>query len=128
LRRLFVILMVLLPLLACGNKKANVLDEQALFQQAQSFEKSQEFVKAYDSYQIIIDKYPQSPLRYKALFMAGYIQLEYLKDSKKSLSLFDTLLKEYPNCDLAKDAKVIRDVAASGKDLMSVFQDSLKGK
>ncbi len=128
MKRLYVVMMAGLFLFACGNKKANVLDEQALFQQAQSFERSQEFAKAYDSYQIIIDKYPQSPLRYKALFMAGYIQLEYLKDNKKALGLFDTLLKEYPKCDLAKDAKVIRDVAASGKDLMSVFQDSLKGK
>ena len=98
------------------------------FEQAQAFEKAQEFAKAYESYQMIIDNYPKSSIRYKALFMAGYIQLEQLKDSKKALGLFDTLLKEYPSCDLADDAKVIRDAAASGKDLMTVFQDSLKGK
>lgn len=128
MRRLKAILLVGLALLACGTKKAKVVDEKALFAEAQNFEKNQDFTKAFDSYQSFMDNYPQSPLRYKAIFMAGYIQMEYLKNSQKAASLFQMLLKEYPNCDLADDAKVMYAAAASGKDLMSVFQDSLKGK
>jgi TolA-binding protein len=116
-----------LSLIACG-KKAKTPTEQALFEQAQGFEKAQEFAKANDSYQVLIDNYPHSPMRYKALFMAGYIQLEQLKDNKKAAKTFEILLKDYPTCDLADDARVMHDIAASGKDLMTVFQDSLKGK
>jgi TolA-binding protein len=127
LRRLLVLLTVGLSLFAC-SKKSKVPTEQALFEQAQAFERTQEFAKANESYQLLIKNYPESPLRYKALFMSGYIQLEQLKDNKKALETFETLVKEYPNCDLADDARICLNVAASGKDLMSVFQDSLKGK
>jgi TolA-binding protein len=127
LRRLLVLLTAGLSLFACG-KKANVPTAEALFDQAQGFEKTQEFAKANESFQMLIKNYPASPLRYKALFMSGYIQLEQLKDNKKALEALETLVKEYPNCDLADDAKVLLNVAASGKDLMSVFQDSLRGK
>jgi TolA-binding protein len=127
LRRLLIFLTVGLSLFAC-SKKAKVPSDQALFDQAQGFERTQEFARANESYQVLIKNYPASPLRYKALFMSGYIQLEQLKDNKKALETFETLVKEYPNCDLADDAKVLLNVAASGKDLMSVFQDSLKGK
>jgi TolA-binding protein len=127
LRRLLVYLTVGLSLFAC-SKKEIVPSAQALFDQAQGFEKTQEFAKANESYQTLIKNYPASPLRYKALFMSGYIQLEQLKDNKKALEVLETLVKEYPNCDLADDAKILLNVAASGKDLMTVFQDSLKGK
>jgi TolA-binding protein len=117
-----------LTLFACGTKKAKVVDEKALFAEAQNFEKSEDYAKAFDLYQSFMDNYPQSPLRYKAIFMAGYIQLEYLKNSQKAATLFQTLLKEYPTCDLADDAKVMYAAAASGKDLMTVFQDSIRAK
>jgi TolA-binding protein len=128
LRRLIAIILMGLALFACGTKKAKVVDEEAFFAEAQNFEKTQDYAKAVESYQSFIDNYPQSPVRYKAIFMAGYIQMEYLKNNQKAAELFQSLLKEYPNCDLADDAKVMYAAAASGKDLMSVFQDSLKGK
>ena len=127
MRQLLVFLTIGLSLFAC-SKKANVPSDQVLFDQAQGFERTQEFTRANESYQVLIKNYPASPLRYKALFMSGYIQLEQLKNNKKAIESLEILVKEYPNCDLADDANILLNVAASGKDLMSVFQDSLRGK
>ena len=114
-----------LVILACGK---DVPDEKTLFEQAQKFEASGNYAEALDLYNTFIGHYRQSEFRYKAMFMAGYIQMEYLKNSKKARKMFERLIKEYPDCDLADDAKYLRDIAASGKDLMSAFQDSLKKK
>jgi outer membrane protein assembly factor BamD (BamD/ComL family) len=130
LRLSLVLLMGGLVFIACGAKKADnrakVTDVKAIFEQAQNFEKSQEYDKACELYQSIVENYPDSPDRYKALFMTGYIQLEYLKNPKKASSTFETLIKQYPDCDLADDAKVMQLAATSGRDLDSIFQDSLK--
>lgn len=123
--RLAIASLIALAILACGKR---VPDDKTLFEQGQKYEGSQEYSKAFDSYATLIDHYPQSPLRYKALFMAGYMQFEYLKDDKKAIAYFDRLLKEYPDCDLADDAKVISSAVSSGKDLMSVFEDSVRAK
>jgi outer membrane protein assembly factor BamD (BamD/ComL family) len=125
MNRLAIVSLIMLAVLACGRK---VPDDKTLFEQGQQYEGSQKYSKAFDSYATLIDHYPQSPLRYKALFMAGYVQFEYLKDQKKAISFFDRLLKEYPDCDLADDAKVISAAVSSGKDLMSVFEDSVRAK
>lgn len=110
-------------LLSCSEK---VPAEMELFARAQEAESIQEFNKALQAYDTIIENYPESPNRYKAIFMKGYIHTEYLKDKNKALSAFDQLLAEYPDCDLADDAAVMRDVAEKGTDLMSVFEDSVK--
>ena len=109
--------------MSCGEK---VPTEIELFGRAQESEANQEFDKALQTYVTIIEKYPDSPNRYKAIFMKGYIHTEYLKDKNKALEAFDQLLAEYPDCDLADDAKVMREIAEKGTDLMSVFDDSVK--
>ena len=119
------LLAVSLILVSCGK---DVPDEKTLIEQAQKLEAAAEYAKAYDLYDTFIDHYKSSEFRYKAMFMAGYIQMEYLKNPQKARKIFDELIKEYPNCDLADDAKYLREVAESGKDLMSAFQDSLKKK
>jgi outer membrane protein assembly factor BamD (BamD/ComL family) len=132
LRLSIVLIITGLVVLACGGKKienkAKISDEKSIFEQAQNFEKSQDYDKACASYQSIVDNFPDSPNRYKALFMAGYIQLEYLKDAKKASSAFETLLKQYPNCDLADDAKIMQTAATTGRDIDSIFQDSLNNR
>jgi outer membrane protein assembly factor BamD (BamD/ComL family) len=125
LNKLSIVSLIALAIFACGKK---VPDDKTLFEEGQRCEGSQEYSKAFESYATLIDQYPRSPLRYKALFMAGYLQFEYLKDTKKATAYFDRLLKEYPDCDLADDAKVIRSAVSSGKDLMSVFEDSVRAK
>ena len=116
---------VMLLLLSCGEK---VPAENELFTRAQEAEAIHEFNLALQAYDTIIEKYPDSPNRYKAIFMKGYIYTEFLKDKNKAVEAFDLLLAEYPDCDLADDAAVMRDIAEKGADLMSVFGDSVKAE
>ncbi len=116
---------VTLLFLSCGEK---VPAEKELFFRAQEAEATQEFDQALQAYDTIIEKYPDSPNRYKAIFMKGYIHTEYLKDKTGALEAFDQLLAEYPDCDLADDAQVMREIAEKGTDLMSVFEDSVKAE
>lgn len=125
MKKLAVVTLAILPLLACGKKLAS---EKDLYEQATKYESTQDYNKALECYQTIMDKYPRSDNRYKAMFMVAYINSDYLKDTKKAIKGYDELLKEYPNCDLADDAQTLRAAAISGKDLMSVFQDSMKTK
>ena len=60
--------------------------------------------------------------------MKGMILMENLKDKKRAIEVFDELLAEYPDCDLADDAKVLKDIALKDGDIMSAFEDSLKGQ
>lgn len=108
--------------------RENVPAEEELFNLAREYESSQQYNEALHSYDLIIEKYPDSPNRYKAIFMKGYLYMDALKDGKKAVAAFDQLLSEYPDCDLADDAQVLRDVAEKGADLMSVFEDSVKAK
>ena len=110
-------------LLSCG---AELPSDSDLFAQAQEHEGNQEFNEALKKYDLIIEKYPDSQLRYKAIFMKGFVLLENIKDNKRAMEAFDELVAEYPDCDLADDAAVLREIAARDGDIMSAFEDSLK--
>lgn len=117
------ILCALIFMISCGPKLPSDND---LFVQAQEHEGRQEFNEALKKYDLIIENYPDSQLRYKAVFMKGLILLENLKDNKRAVEAFDALLSEYPDCDLADDASVLREIATRDGDIMSTFEDSLK--
>lgn len=117
------ILCALIFMMSCGSKLPSDTD---LFSQAQEHEGRQEFNDALKKYDLIVENYPQSGIRYKAVFMKGLILLENLKDNKRAVETFDELLAEYPDCDLADDAAVLREIAAGNGDIMSAFEDSLK--
>ena len=123
MKRVFLTIIALSTVIGCSKK---IPPEVELYSQAQQFEISAEYNKALETYQTILDNYKSSPNNYKAVFMIGYINYEYLKDYQKAIALFDKLIADYPTCDLADDATVLRDSAKSGKDIMTEFQDSTK--
>lgn len=125
MRRFGAVMILGLMLLSCGAKK-QAPPESELFAQAAKLESQAEYAKEVETYQLIVDNYPDSPNCYKALFMIGYIQLEHLKNPRKSAAALEILLKKYPDCDLAENAAHIRAVALSGRDLLQAFNDSLK--
>ncbi len=116
---------LMIVLMSCGNTGDR---SKSLFEQGQKAEAAKQYSKALESYQAIVDSFPRSEYRYKAIFMAGYIQLEFLKNKEKAALTFSRLIDEYPNCDLADDAAIMREAAISGRDLMSIIEDSLKTK
>jgi len=121
MKSILLVLSGLMIIISCAKK---LPPEKDLFNQAQQHEISQNYLKALESYQFIMDNYKNSADRYKAVFMKGYIQMEYLKDNKKAVEAFDQLLSEYPESDLADDARALREAAASGKDLMSIINEN----
>jgi outer membrane protein assembly factor BamD (BamD/ComL family) len=123
LRYYLAIISLVVFLTSCGEKLPS---DSELFTQAQEHENRQEFNDALKKYDLIIENYAESEIRYKAIFMKGLILFENLKDNKRAVEAFDILLAEYPNCDLADDAAVLREIAAVNGDIMSAFEDSLK--
>lgn len=128
MRCLAALLGLLLVFAACGGNKSRLPEDKALFEQGQKAEASAQYTVAIEKYNAIVDSFPESQYRYKALFMTGYVQLEYLKSPKEAIPLFSKLITEYPKCDLADDAAIMRQAAVSGRDLMSIIEDSLKTK
>jgi hypothetical protein len=59
-----------LILVSCGEKLPS---DTVLFTRAQEHESKQEYNDALKDYDLVIDKYPESPIRYKAVFMKGMI-------------------------------------------------------
>ena len=123
MKQVFLIVILMAAFSGCAKKIPSEMD---LYSQAQKFEISAEYNKALETYQIILDNYKSSSNNYKAVFMIGYINYEYLKDNQRAIAAFDKLIADYPNSDLSDDAAVLRDSAKSGKDIMSGFQDSTK--
>jgi len=122
-RYYFAVVSLVLFLASCGAKLPS---DSELFTQAQEHEGRQEFNDALKKYDLIIENYPKSEIRYKAIFMKGLVLFENLKDNKRAVEAFDDLLAEYPDCDLADDAAVLSKIAAVNGDIMSAFEDSLK--
>jgi TolA-binding protein len=110
--------------MACGGQPSDI----DMFSKAQEYERAQEFNKAIETYQQLIDKYPESEIRYKAVFMIGFNYFENLKDSNKAIEYFDVILNEFPDCDLADDATALKNMALEGKDILSAFEDSISTK
>lgn len=123
MRYFLFILMAGILIVSCAE---SVPSEQELFESARVYEAAMDFNNALVVYDTIIENYPESPDRYKAIFMKGYIYTDLLKDKNGALEALDMLLAEYPDCDLADDAKIMREIAEKGADLMSVFDDSNK--
>ncbi|MEE9553054.1 MAG: tetratricopeptide repeat protein [candidate division Zixibacteria bacterium] len=116
----FVLMMGIL-IVSCAE---SVPSEQQLYESARNYEAAMDFDNALIVYDTIIEKYPESQNRYKAIFMKGYIYTDLLKDKNRAIEALDLLLAEYPDCDLADDARIMREIAEKGADLMSVFDDS----
>jgi outer membrane protein assembly factor BamD (BamD/ComL family) len=116
---------LVLVISACGKGKLN---DKGLLEQGLKLEQAQQFSQAYDTYMTLVKDYPKSPHRYKALFMAGMVQFDYLNDTEQATKLFAQLIDEYPDCDLADDAEALTKIINSGDDLMSVFDSTLKSQ
>jgi outer membrane protein assembly factor BamD (BamD/ComL family) len=111
-----------------GDNKGKLADDKTLFEKGQTAFSSQQYSVAIENFTLLAKNYPKSEYRYKALFLSGFIQYEFLKNNKEAARFLTQLIEEYPESDLADDAIRMRDAANSGRDLMSIIEDSLKTK
>jgi parvulin-like peptidyl-prolyl isomerase len=88
------------------TKKTREEEAEALFQRAQESKEWQERLDLYNEFRA---KFPDHARNCEALFMIGFIYAEELKDYAKAQDSFNQLMKDYPDCNLAKDAKYMLD-------------------
>lgn len=124
---LALVLILFTSMIACsdeGQREFSGDDEATLFKKASRAEIEGDFKKAVDIYLTIAGKFPDSDNRDKALFMAGYLKFENLKEKDEALGHFNELLDKYPDSDLADDTEFMIKAIQSGKDAISTFEES----
>lgn len=82
-------------------------------------------LKAYDK---AAEMFPDNPKTYKALFLAGFVSSEYLKDKDGSRKYYQAVIDKYPNCDLADDAQWMLNNMNKPPDQISFKSDTTKGE
>jgi outer membrane protein assembly factor BamD (BamD/ComL family) len=108
--------------MGCSSKSP-----EELFDLAQQAENQGDFEKAVDLYTLLLQKYPNSEHNYKAQFMIGFIYSEELKNYEKSKEAMQKVVDNYPNCDLADDARWMLDhMGQSLEDIEFLGEEEVK--
>ncbi len=68
-------------------------------------------LKAVNVYNSILHLYPGHPLEARSVFMIGYVFDEKLNDRERAVKSYRHFLKEYPNHQLAADARNLLQMA-----------------
>ncbi|MBN1351971.1 tetratricopeptide repeat protein [candidate division KSB1 bacterium] len=82
------------------------------------------YSKAADSYLEIEQKYPESSVAARALYVAGYLYDQELNSNEKAKDIFNQLVEKYPDTEFAKKAKLKLDAAK--KELERIEAEKLK--
>ncbi len=80
---------------------SKTLTEEELFTKAQEELKEKNPVEAVRSYEQIVENFPESENRSKAVFMLGFLYANELHDTDKARSYYSQMLQEYPDHELA---------------------------
>ena len=65
------------------------------------------FDEAVETYNRLMEKYPDSAEAYKAMFLLGYMYYEDIKDNDKTLEVFNKFITTYPDSELVLSAGVL---------------------
>lgn len=79
---------------------------EELFNYAQASKDPQERIQ---SFQEIVDKYPNDPHAPEAMFMVGFVYAEEMRDFAMADRTFNAMIKKYPDSDMVKTAKWMID-------------------
>lgn len=82
-----------------------VRSRQALFKSAQMLLTAQKPTQAFQRFEELVARYPDSDEAAQALFMMAYIQHNYLGDTTKAHILYARFLDRYPTHALAPSAQ-----------------------
>ncbi|RLC52536.1 MAG: hypothetical protein DRH79_04760, partial [Candidatus Cloacimonadota bacterium] len=76
------------------------------------------FLNKYDS---IIDNYKNDGDLYKVLFIKGYLYAEILHNEVEAMKCFESIVKNYPKCELAESAQFMNDELKGRLDSIEKF-------
>jgi tetratricopeptide (TPR) repeat protein len=91
---------------------------------AQIYIEQNQYYKAIQEYKRFMRLYPDNKDKYKAQFMIAFVYSENLKDKDKAVFAYQSVLDNYPACDLVESAKFMIDHLKSGKDDFAFLNDS----
>lgn len=87
--------------------------ERGLYDEAQELQNHGNPELAVRIYQKIIELFPDSPIRYQAQFLTGFVYSEQLKEYDKAGEAFENVINQYPDCDLVDDARFMLETMGS---------------
>jgi len=99
------------------------MDASEMFGQANQLQKEGKYQEAVKFYENLIKKFPQSKFSPQAQFMIGFIYANEFKDLDNAKIAYEKFLKDYPDHEMAKDAKW--ELEHLGKDI-NVIEDLTK--
>jgi outer membrane protein assembly factor BamD (BamD/ComL family) len=101
---------------SCSSDSESKKTEQDLYTDAQNHSEDGNFESAIDTYESILELYPDSPRAYKAQFLIGFVYSENLKDQPKAKENYLKVIDNYPECDLADDARYMIEAMETGAE------------
>jgi len=101
---------------SCSSSSEGKKTEQDLYTEAQNHSEDGNFESAIDTYEGILELYPDSPRAYKAQFLIGFVYSENLKDQQKAKENYLKVIDDYPECDLADDARYMIEMMETGAE------------
>ena len=103
---------------SCCSSSEGKKTEQDLYTDAQNHSEDGNFESAIDTYEKILELFPDSPRAYKAQFLIGFVYSENLKDQQKAKENYLKVIDDYPECDLADDARYMIEMMETGAEPM----------
>lgn len=81
--------------------------EAGLYAGAREAEQQGQADLAIRLYRRILSEYPQSADNYKAVFLIGFVFSEKLNQPDSARLMFETVIREYPECEFVDDAEAM---------------------
>jgi len=127
MRKLAILMLTLLTILAACGPKVN---EKDLYTQAEQYYQNQKFEEAVVTYDQMISQFPKGEFASKAMFMAGYILANELKDLDKARDYYTRFLNDFKDVDPNLTASARWELDHLGEtidDIKIIQSDSTSG-
>ncbi|MDZ7725806.1 MAG: tetratricopeptide repeat protein [candidate division KSB1 bacterium] len=93
--------MILVMTVGCGEQ----LTEQQLLAKVQDFQDSQQWEKVADTYDTLLQSYPESDKAPEYMYNLGMVYSNNLQDYDKAVETWEQLLEQYPDSHLLTNTK-----------------------
>jgi len=122
LSTIIVLLFATAVVVYCGRE----MTEEELFQAAQQHYGQQEYRDAVKMYEKLVQKFPESVNRPKAMFMVGYVCANHLQEFEKAKAVYTELVNTYPGSEFVDDASFeLENLGRDPADLDKILQEKI---